>query len=394
VGTRILIVEDEPVSLQILELVLQSHGAYEVLTATTVDGARERVDKYHPALIISDRFLGKEDGVDLCRHLKGDPATSDIMFMLLTAASETSAKITGLDAGADDYITKPYNDEELMSRVRALLRIKTLQDDLKKDKEELQQLNVSLNGSLRGVTNLLTNIIEIRVPNALERAQRAFDLVHWVGERLELEKAAQEMLELAARIHEIGKVTIPDDVLAKDRHNLSAEELGMMQHFPLLGQMLVGNVPQLRFAGKMLRHQMENVDGTGHPDRLEGREIPLPARIMRAVNFIEELEADGVTELDAVRGRISGALGTILDPRVGQLVEEYLVTSHNAEWMVGKKQVTVQEIAEGMVLALDLLTAKGMKLLPKDSRLTSAQVSYIQAHHLNDPIARGVYVYA
>ncbi len=180
-ANRILIVEDEAVSLQILQMVIATEVSYEVFVARSLGEALVQAERTRPALIISDRFLGDEDGLDLCRRIKSDPSLKNTMFMLLTSASETSQKITGLDAGADDYITKPYNDDELLSRVRALLRIKALSDDLAQDKIELERVNRSLQESLTGITNLLGNILELRVPSAAERARQASELVRWMG---------------------------------------------------------------------------------------------------------------------------------------------------------------------------------------------------------------------
>jgi putative two-component system response regulator len=391
--SRILLVEDEPVSLQILQMVIASEASYEAIAARSVGEALVQAERSHPALIISDRFLGAEDGLDLCRKVKADPALKNIMFMLLTSASETVHKITGLDAGADDYITKPYNDDELLSRIRALLRIKALQDDLWRDKAELERANRSLQESLSGITNLLTNIIELRVPNARERARRASDLVRWMGERLDLDRPTSELLQLAARIHEIGKISVPDEILGRPSAQLAPGEAEALSHFPLFGQMIVGTIPQLKAIGRMLRHQMENYDGTGYPDRLMRTEIPLAARILRIANLLEELAVNAVTETSAVVERLRGAQGTVLEPRLAQLAEEYLVAVSSEDWMRDKSQVGLDELEEGMVLAADISAVSGMKLMARDSRLSRAQVEYLRAHHRTDPVAHGIYVF-
>jgi putative two-component system response regulator len=391
--SRILLVEDEPVSLQILQMVIASEASYEAITARSVGEALVQAERSRPALIISDRFLGAEDGLDLCRKVKADPALKNIMFMLLTSASETVHKITGLDAGADDYITKPYNDDELLSRIRALLRIKALQDDLGRDKAELERANRSLQESLSGITNLLTNIIELRVPNARERARRASDLVRWMGERLDLDRPTGELLLLAARIHEIGKISVPDEILGRPAAQITPGDAEALSHVPLFGQMIVGTIPQLKSIGRMLRHQMENYDGTGYPDRLMRAEIPLAARILRIVNLLEELAVNAVTETTAVVERLRAAQGTVLEPRLAQLAEEYLVAVSSEAWMRDKTQVAVDELQEGMVLAADISAVSGMKLMARDSRLSRAQVEYLRAHHRTDPVAHGIYVF-
>jgi hypothetical protein len=142
----------------------------------------------------------------------------------------------------------------------------------------------------------------------------------------------------------------------------------------------------------MLRHQMENYDGTGNPDRLMKTEIPLTARILRVVNLLEELAMEGVTAPADVAERLRSAAGTLVEPRLAQLAAEYLLVVCTAGWMQGKVLVGVQDLAEGMVLAADIYAVSGMKLMSRDSRLTRSQVEYLRAHQHTDPVVHGIYV--
>ena len=183
----ILAVDDEPSSLLMLTSVLQMEGAYRVVTATNVADAMLQAERHLPHLVITDRYMPGRDGFDLCRWIKSHPVLSSTMVMLLTASSEPESIVKGLDLGADDYLTKPFHPEELHSRVRALLRIKKLGDQLKQDNERLEGYVRELNENLDGVMHLITHIIDLRVPDSLVRAERASELARWLGERLNLE---------------------------------------------------------------------------------------------------------------------------------------------------------------------------------------------------------------
>ena len=119
---RILIVEDERDVLDLLMLTLRKAGGFSILTAT--DGAtglqKARLEK--PAFIILDLMLPKMPGLELCKALKSDPATSRIPIMMLTAKAEEIDRIVGLEFGADDYVTKPFSPREVTLRIRAILR--------------------------------------------------------------------------------------------------------------------------------------------------------------------------------------------------------------------------------------------------------------------------------
>jgi two-component system, OmpR family, phosphate regulon response regulator PhoB len=119
---RILIVEDERDVLDLLMLTLRKAGGFSILTAT--DGAtglqKARLEK--PAFIILDLMLPKMPGLELCKVLKSDPATSRIPIMMLTAKAEEIDRIVGLEFGADDYVTKPFSPREVTLRIKAILR--------------------------------------------------------------------------------------------------------------------------------------------------------------------------------------------------------------------------------------------------------------------------------
>lgn len=389
--TTILAVDDDPSSLLAISNVLKMDSGYHVLTATNVADGMVVAERHMPDLIISDRIMPGRDGFDFCKWLKAHNALSGSMVMMLTASGEIENIVRGLDIGADDYLVKPFHPEELHSRVRALLRVKRLGDQLKADNARLEELNDALHENLSGVMHLITHIIELRVPNATVRAEKACRMALWMGERFELEKDAVETLVLAARIHEIGKIVMPDDVLTKKASALNGEQRETLEQFPLFGQMLVDRIPQMKDVAALLRHQLENYDGTGHPEHLLGKQIPLGARILRSVNILEDSPAGSTPE--ELIDMLQKSRGTKLDPVVVQCAAEYLTTLSDPAWMTGKKQVVIGSMNEGMVTAADICTANGVKLLPKDTCLTRSHIAWIQAHHQSDPILNGIYVY-
>jgi hypothetical protein len=121
-------------------------------------------------------------------------------------------------------------------------------------------------------------------------------------------------------------------------------------------------------------------------------EIPMPSRILRAINLIERLSADPSVPPAAVIEGVQKAQGTVLSPRVSQLAAEYLGLISDPHWLEGKHQVQVQELHEGMVIAVDLCSASGVKLVAAGTKLSASQVERILAHNFSDPILHGVYI--
>ena len=118
---KILVVEDEPNQVELIEFNLNSEG-YEVVVARDGEEALNLAEEENPDLILLDWMLPKVSGIEVCRQLRRSKMTREIPIVMLTARSEESDKIRGLDIGADDYITKPYSIKELLARVRAAMR--------------------------------------------------------------------------------------------------------------------------------------------------------------------------------------------------------------------------------------------------------------------------------
>jgi HD-GYP domain-containing protein (c-di-GMP phosphodiesterase class II) len=225
------------------------------------------------------------------------------------------------------------------------------------------------------------------------RAERAAAMSRWIGERLGLKDEQLKMLEIAAKLHEIGKVNLPDDLLKKPLAQLTDLERNAMSHFPLIGQQTLIGIPRLREVGVYIRHQMENFDGTGGPDRLRQEQIPLPSRILRAVNVVETESTRSNITLEQLTATLARLRGTVLDSHVVQLMIEYLEAIENPSWREGKRQVSVYDLKVGMVIAHDLTTGSGTKLLSEKSTISVSILERILAHHQFDPILNNVYVY-
>ncbi len=391
--TKILVVDDEPIQLNMITLIFETEPQYDVFVATNAEDAMTLAEEHVPSLIISDYYMPFEDGFTFCQKIKSHPKLYDAMFILVSVASESQVKVKALSVGADDFISKPFEPEIILSKVRALLRIKSLQNILKKNNEELERLNEELSQGFLSVVNLLTQLIGLRVPNASLRAQQAVKLVKWMGGRLELDESVMKTAEIAALLHEIGKITIADEYLKKPESELPDAVKYNVSSFPVIGQLLVGNIPHLKEVGDIIRHQLENYDGTGYPDKLMHEQIHIASRMLRGINIIEECVSSQICSSDKIIPVIKKARGTLLDPRIVQLLEEYLMINDNTTCLQRKRVLTVYELQEGMILANDLCTGSGIKLLQKDSAISMSNIEKILSYNHFDPIINNIYIY-
>jgi putative two-component system response regulator len=272
---RILIVDDQPINLEIFSRLLIGFG-YHVITASNGEAALVTVLAERPDLVLLDVNMPGIDGFEVCGRLKGDPATRMIPIVLLTALSASEDRVRGLQAGADDFVTKPPVIAELEARLRALSRLKRYTDQL----ESAESVILTL-----GLT------IEARDPYTAGHCQRLSAYATALGVRLGLDHHQLVALRRGAFLHDIGKISIPDRVLLK-RGRLTTAEFSLVQEHTVIGDTLCSKLQLLNEVRPIVRHHHERPDGTGYPDHLSGDSIPLLARILSIVDVYDALTTE------------------------------------------------------------------------------------------------------
>jgi putative two-component system response regulator len=274
-GGRVLVVDDTPANVRLVSSLLQQDG-YDVLAATNGADAIDIVRGRLPDLVVMDVRMPGVDGVAACRVLKNDPATRLIPIVLVTALQATEDRIHGIEAGADDFVAKPFNVHELRARIRSLIRLKRYTDEL----DTAQSVLLSL---------ALT--IEARDKCTEGHCQRLARYGVALGRALGLEDDDLSALERGGYLHDIGKVGIPDHVLLKPSRLTDVEYEVMKQH-TVIGDRLCGELRSLQRVRPIVRHHHERLDGSGYPDGLRGDAIPLLAQITSVVDVFDALTTE------------------------------------------------------------------------------------------------------
>jgi putative two-component system response regulator len=269
---RILVVDDQPSIVGLMSQLLSMRG-YDVVTAANAEQAETEVGRHLPDLILSDVIMPGKSGYELCRELKDNPATRLIPFVLITGLTDSGDKLRGIEAGADDFLNKPVLAEELIARVKSLLRLKEFTDELE---------------TVDSVLCTLGLIVEGRDPYTeghCERlAVRAADLARHLG----LDQDSILALQRGGYLHDLGKIAVPDEILKKGS-NLSAEEWEIMKLHPVTGESICKPLKSLRLVLPIIRHHHEHSDGSGYPDALSKTEIPVLPRILQVVDVYDAL---------------------------------------------------------------------------------------------------------
>jgi putative two-component system response regulator len=272
---RVLVVDDMEANRRLVASVLKRDG-YTVGFAAGGRDALDVVARDQPDLVLMDVMMPGVDGFAACAALKADQRTRLVPVVLLTALRHTEDRIRGIDAGADDFLSKPVNPHELRARVRSLIRLKRHTDDL----ESAESVIVSL---------ALT--IEARDRSTKGHCERLAVYASLLGASLGLSDDDIAALERGGFLHDIGKVGVPDAILLK-RGRLTPAEYETMKRHTEIGDRLCTELRSLRRVSPIVRHHHERLDGTGYPDGLHGDAIPLLAQITGIVDVFDALTTE------------------------------------------------------------------------------------------------------
>jgi putative two-component system response regulator len=269
---NVLVVEDDPQgALAVFRLLTKARFTVEVVG----DGpaALAAVSEYRPDLILLDWNLPRMSGVEVCSRLKRDPATRLIPVVMLTGYSDREHRLAGIKAGADDFLAKPFDAEELQARVRSLIRLKQYTDELE---------------SAESVIRSLAMTVEARDQGTDGHCQRLARYATALGGAIGVDSDGLAALERGGYLHDVGKVGIPDSVLLKPGR-LTAHEYAVMQQHTIIGERLCGDLRSLGPVRPIVRSHHERLDGTGYPDGLRGDAVPLAAQIVGVVDTFDAI---------------------------------------------------------------------------------------------------------
>lgn len=280
---QVLVIDDEAVTRALLATALKRSG-FDVLVAEDGAAGLDTLKQATCQLVVSDWDMPNMNGLDLCRAIRNGAAGRYVYVILLTSHNKPEHVVEGIEAGADDFVTKPFNPMEILARLRAGQRLLSL------DSAEMTIF-------------ALAKLAESRDPETGAHLERVRSYCKLFAERLKAgspyaERIDEEFVRLifqTSPLHDIGKVGIPDCVLLK-AGRLTDEEFATMKTHTLQGaatlEAAVQKYPNARFlrmAYEIALTHHEKYDGSGYPNGLRGEEIPLAGRIMAVADVYDAL---------------------------------------------------------------------------------------------------------
>lgn len=369
---RILIVDDCEVNVEILQELLQDE--YELAFAYSGEECLEKFRAFQPDLVLLDIMMPGLDGYETCRRIKASCARKHVQVILVSGKAMTQERLRGYEVGADDYMVKPFDHEEMLAKVRIHFRLRDALAELWSAHAKIERFNTELEylvqqraGEAVATRDVaifaLARLAESRDPQTGEHLERirsyCMILARQLGEQGphadRIDAQFIEDLYHSCPLHDVGKVSIPDAILLKPGR-LTKDEFEIMKQHSALGADALqratgrGNCAGfLSMAIDIARHHHERFDGLGYPDGLAGEEIPLAARIVAPADTFDALTSDRVYKAAqdpiVAKRTIEQSAGTCFDPGV---VEALLARYDDFLHVVGLGADQEVEMAEAV----------------------------------------------
>ncbi|MGD9787774.1 MAG: HD domain-containing phosphohydrolase [Sulfuricellaceae bacterium] len=416
-SSSLLFVDDEPNILSALKRLFRPLG-YQVFTAESGDAGLEILRGGAPIdLVVSDMRMPGMGGAEFLERVRQQ--WPDVVRILLTGYADMESTVAAINRGEIyRYIAKPWDDHEVVLIVRQALERKFLEEERRRlvaltqrQNAELKELNGHLEERVKARTEELrramdslktaheqlkktfltsiqvfANLVEMREGSMAGHSKRVAEMAHMLARRLRVAAADAQDVLVAALLHDIGKVGLPDHLLTKAYSNLTVEERAEVVKHPARGAAALMALEQIRPAAKIIQGHHERYDGQGFPDGLAALAIPLGARILAVANDYDNLiygrlVARALNQREALEFIVEGR-GKRYDPQVVDAFVEIMSKKPAVQKAVVEKTLTPNQLSPGMVLSRDLFSSEGLLLLAKGYVLDQNVIEQLRGFEL------------
>ena len=436
-----LYLEDDPASAEVVRATLE-HAAYTCRVAAKPQDALRGLLQEHVHVFLLDLELPGVDGVELLKMARALGVTSPVVVVSAHPTGENAKALATL--GVRRFVVKPVDRMKLLAEVEASVaggspqypllgrsdqiflpsrpgkeletlrsrleagqdelrrshdliaalqgKLQATQDDLDAAKREAEEAKESLLGSARALLGLL----EKREAFTGSHGARVAHYSSQIAGRIGLPEPSRHILEVAALLHDIGKITLPETVAVKRAEDMDSEQLLAYRRHSEAGQAIIEHMTSGDRVAAVVRAHHENFDGLGFPDGLRGSEIPIEARILRTADLIDRslhIEGERSPRFRAARNRVSEQRAKALDPSIADHARELL--DEMDEFLRSHEVVPVEisNLGGGEILARDITTQDGFLYLPEGEELTPRHLQRLRniAERQNDLLTVLIY---
>jgi putative two-component system response regulator len=287
--STVLIVDDEYSGRETLQSILEGEG-YNLVMAENGPQAIAQAKAVLPDVILLDVMMPGMTGFEVCEKIRNDPQVAEIPIIILTALDDRDSLLRGLKAGADDFISKPFDRFELRARLIGITRLNRYQK-LLQERENLQMANKRLTDAYEATIEGWSHAMDLRDRETEGHSRRVTELSIKLAQAMGMSEEEIVHLRHGALLHDMGKIGVPDSILHKP-DSLTDEEWAVMREHPKFAYDMLNSIEYLREALEIPYFHHEKWDGSGYPQGLKGEQIPLAARIFAVADVWDALTSD------------------------------------------------------------------------------------------------------
>jgi putative two-component system response regulator len=288
-GSLVLIVDDEYIGRETLQSVLEGEG-YELEMAENGFQAIEKAKQLSPDVILLDVMMPGMTGFEVCQRIRSDPQIAEIPIIILTALDDRESLLNALKAGADDFISKPFDRYELRARLLGITRLNRYQK-LLQERAKLREANAQLLNAYEATIESLSHALDLRDRETEGHSRRVTELTLKLAQALNMNDEDLTHIRRGALLHDMGKIGIPDSILHKP-DTLTTEEWSIMRKHPQFAYDMLSPIEYLHPALDIPYSHHEKWDGSGYPRGLRGEEIPMVARLFAIADVWDAVTSD------------------------------------------------------------------------------------------------------
>jgi putative two-component system response regulator len=385
----IMVVGDDDATTDRIRATLHRIGETHLLRARNSGEAIATAQKAHPHLLIAAYREDRGDAVKLCKEMKSMPALEGSLCIVVDDPGETDLKKAGLDAGVDDFLTRPVDLPSLQAKLHRVGRIRRMNRDLAAYRSEIDRLRRVTCGGKDEILPLLAYLLDLRFPGAVDRGNRIAELALKLAVRFKIPRRYLADLEIIAKLHEIGRLVLPDPATAEAARTGARDAWKYVLSTKAIFRQIRGLEEAAELAGSIY----ENWDGTGMPEHLKQGQIPLRCRIVRIlIDLTAAQQSPASPDCEEILAKMVERGGTVYDPGVVVHLRNLVTNGTQGAGRDAMVLLAITDLREGMILADDLYTDAGIKLAARGTRLTRANLETILWRNRFDPILRGAFV--
>ena len=415
---KILLAEDNKVTSKIFDKLLTKEG-HKVILAENGKKAWELFKEKPFKLVITDWVMPEMSGIDLCKKIRNADTDHYVYIIMQTGKDNLTDTIESFEAGADDYIVKPFDPAEMRVRVRTGVRIINLELHLTKQKNMIITKHRELKKGYRENILLLSSLSEMLNPVIGGYLKQVGYLSKKLASDFKLDKTEINQIEIAGLFHDVGLLGLPESITLKDNNQMNEAEQALFRQHPVITSCLFNDMEYFMKSGEFIEKHHENVDGSGFPGGLKKAEIPFGARIIAAVSDYCKIIHSWPTDSEIIKKRAIKNFGDKIkevfdddatEPLIVRVAKKSLELGCNQKYddvVVKKllkridlenqdnasiKWLPIEDLKGGMVLEETLTLKSGEHLLSREIMLNKESIELIKKLKEVGGLAEKIYV--